>query len=135
MADLITKAEAFNHLRFDTAPGGPDDLWLDTWIPIVSAAVLSWLKDDWRPYVLQRDGSGNLVIDSGGDPIPFVDSDGDMEPLALVKGAVLIELSSMNRFREGEGTENMVPPEAGWGYILNKASTALLASIRMSTVA
>ncbi len=135
MTDLITKAEAFNHLRFDTETGGPDDLWLDTWIPVVSAAVVSWLKDDWRPYVLERDASGNLIVDSNDDPIPVVDSNGDMEPLAIVKGAVLLELSSMNRFREGEGLDNVVPPDAGWGYILNKASTALLQSIRKTTVA
>lgn len=131
MADLVTEAEAFNHLRFDTTPvTGPDALWLAIWIPAVSEAVLGWLKDDWRAYVQLIESNGP-VVDSNGDPVPA-------EPLVAkssVKGAVLLELESMNRFRDGGGKDNVVPDVAGWGYTLNKASTALLSPLRRSTVA
>jgi hypothetical protein len=52
-----------------------------------------------------------------------------------VQGACVIELASMYRFREGEGTDNVVTPDAGYGYVLNKTSTAMLQALRKSTVA
>ena len=57
-----------------------------------------------------------------------------MTPKFVVKAAVLLELGSVYRFREGEGTENVVTPDAGYGYVLNKASTALLSSLRKPTI-
>ena len=37
-------------------------------------------------------------------------------------------------FREGEGLDNVVTPDAGYGYTLNKASTAMLTALRKGTV-
>lgn len=128
MAELVSLAEAQNHLRLDT--GTADDAWLAVFIPAISEAVLNWLKDEWRAYVPEED-SGGVVVDSSGDPIPA-------EPLVArhsVKAAVLLELGNAYRNREGEGTDNVVSDSAGWGYVLNKASTALLAPLRKSTVA
>lgn len=134
MADLVTKAQAFNHLRFDTDPDtGPDSDWLDIWIPVVSEAVIGWLKDWWRVYQIET-VDGVPIVDSNGDYIALEDSNG-MIPRARVVGAVLLELESMNRFRDGGGKDNVVPSDAGWGYDLNKASTALLTSLRKPTVA
>jgi hypothetical protein len=65
--------------------------------------------------------------------VPAVDSNG-YTVRAVVKGAVLIELANVYRNREGEGKENVVPDAAGWGYVLNKASTAMLAPLRKSTI-
>lgn len=136
MVDLVTKAEAFNHLRFDTdIDTGPDSAWLDIWIPVVSEAVIGWLKDLWRVYLTEVGPDGKNILDSNGDPIIILDTNGDPEPRARVKGAVLLELESMNRFRDGGGKDNVVPSDAGWGYDLNKSSTALLSSLRKSTVA
>lgn len=131
MIELVTIEEARAQLRIDDVDsnGGPDDLWLAIWMPAISEAVANWLKDSWRLYVPEVD-SGGVVVDSSGDPVPAI-------PLVVrpvVKGAVLLELSSMYRFREGEG-DNVVPSDAGYGYSLNKASTSLLASLRKSTVA
>lgn len=131
MVDLVTTAEARTHLRTDTA----DDPWLAIFIPAISEAVLRWLKDWWRAYVLETDADGNEVFDSAGDGIPLVDSNGDYTVKPVVKAAVLIELAGQFRFREGEGVDNVVPAEAGHGYILNKGATALLAALRKSTVA
>lgn len=128
MAELVTAAEAKIHLRLDT--GTADDTWLAIFIPAISEAVLGWLKDEWRAYVPEEDSNG-IVTDSNGDPIPA-------EPLVAkwsVKAAVLLELANVYRNREGEGTDNVVPADAGYGYVLNKASTALLAPLRKSTVA
>lgn len=130
MTDLVTTAEATLHLRADTA----DATWLAIFIPGISEAVLRWLKDDWRAYVLETDGDGNEVFDSNGDGVPLLDSDGERTVKPVVKAAVLIEIASQFRFREGEG-DNVVPSEAGHGYVLSKGATALLSSLRKSTVA
>lgn len=132
MADLITIDEARGHLRLDE---GPDDTWLAVWIPVVSQAVALWLKDSWRMYTPLLDSDGLPVLDSDGNPVPVLDSDGDPVVAPVVRGACLLELSSLYRFREGEGKDNTVPSDAGHGYVLNKASTALLTSLRRPTAA
>lgn len=129
MAEFVTIQEAYAHLRlgdYDSS-GGPDDDWLAIFIPAISQAVALWLKDDWRPYVPEID-SGGVVVDSSGDPIPT----DVVRP--VVKAAVLLELASVYRYREGEG-DNRVDQSEGWGYVLNKTSTALLAPLRRPTLA
>lgn len=131
--DLITLAEARAHLRLDyeedSGEGtGPDDAWLDVFIPAISEAVSLWVGEDARLYVPATDSSGAVLYDSSLEPVPAL-------PLVVrkvVKAAVLIELASAYRFREGEGKDNAMP--AGDGYALNKASTALLAPLRRPTV-
>lgn len=141
MLDLVTVEEACIHLRTDYEVDsfgvveGPDVPWLNMMIPAISEAVALWLKDSWRLYVPELDSDGQPVVDSDGDWVPVLDSDGNPVVRHVVKAAVLVELASQYRFREGEGKDNTVPPDAGWGYVLNKASTALLAGIRRSTVA
>ena len=128
--ELVSKAEARAQLRLDEvdSAGGPDDMWLTIWIPAVSEAVASWLKQEWRLFLPLLDSSGDVIEDSSGDPVPSE----DVRP--QVKGAVLIELASQYRFREGEG-ENTVPSHEGHGYALSKAATAILSPLRKSTVA
>jgi len=136
MIDLITREDAYHHLRLDVDDEGtnitsPDDPWLDIFIPAISEAVAAWLKDEWRLYVLELDSNGDVVVDSNGDPVPA-------QPLTvrpLVGAAVLVELAAQYRYREGEGIDNQVGQEAGHGYLLNKTSTALLAGLRKTTVA
>lgn len=131
MTELVTTAAARLHLRSDTA----DDPWLAIFIPAISQAVLLWLKDEWRAYVPELGPDGKPLLDSAGDEIPEIDSSGEMTPRWVVQAAVLVELASQYRFREGEGTDNVVPPDAGHGYVLNKVSTALLTPLRKPTVA
>jgi hypothetical protein len=133
MTDLVTASEARLHLRLDTEDGSPDDLWLAIFIPAISQSVLNWLKDEWRAYVPELNPDGSPVVDSNGDPIPSEDSNGPVVR-PVVKAAVLLELASTFRFREGEGKDNVVTPDAGHGYVLNKASTALLTPLRKPTV-
>jgi hypothetical protein len=129
--DLVTFEEAYNHLRLDFDSGGSeDDAWLAVFIPAISIAVSEWLKLEHRLYMPELDSAGEAILDSAGDPVPAI-------PLVvnpLVKAAVLLELGNVYRFREGEGVDNVVPSHAGHGYVLNKTSTALLTSLRRSTV-
>ena len=129
MLELVTLADARHQLRLDEvdSSGGPDDGWLAIFIPAVSEAVATWLKDEWRLYVPLTDSSGAVMTDSAGDPLPST----TIRP--VVRAAALVELASQFRFREGEGT-NVVPADAGYGYVLSKGATALLAGLRRSTV-
>lgn len=135
MVDLVSIEDARAQMRLDAdSAGGADDAWLAIFIPAISEAVLLWLKDDWRAYVLELDSAGDPVLDSSDTPVPALDSHGDPTPKPVVRAAVLVELATQFRFREGEG-ENVVPPDAGHGYILSKGATALLAGLRKSTIA
>lgn len=131
MIELVTIEEARAHLRIDDvdSDGSPDDLWLSIFMPAISEAVANWLKDEWRLYVAEVD-SGGVVVDASGDPVPAL-------PLAarpVVKAATLIELERQFRFRGGE-SEADVGSHEGHGYTLGKGATALLSSLRKSTVA
>lgn len=135
MIELVTIKDAREHLRLDyDEAGGPDDPWLEVMIPAISQAVALWLKDEWRLYVSERDSGGEIVTDDNGNPVPAVDDEGDPIVKPVVRAAVLIELDSAYQFRSGEGRDNVVTTDAGYGYVLNKASTALLAPLRRPTV-
>lgn len=136
MLDLVTIDDARQQLRLDEidSNGGADDAWLALAIPGVSEAVRSWLKDDWRLYLPERDTAGQVITDTDGDPIPAEDSSGNPITHPTVRLAVLLELASQFRYREGEG-ENVVPADAGHGYTLSKGATAILAGLRKPTVA
>lgn len=131
MREFVTRDDAREQMRIDS---DADDRWLAIWIPAVSASVAAWLKQEWRLYVLQRDSDGELVRDSAGRPVPAEDSDGEPVLHPAVIAATLLELASQYRFREGEG-DNVVPADAGHGYVLSKAATAQLVPLRRTTVA
>lgn len=131
MAEFVTADDAREQLRIDS---DADDGWLSIWIPAVSASVAAWLKQEWRLYVLLRDSSGDLVRDSAGIPLPAEDSNGAPILHPAVIAATLLELASQYRYREGEG-DNVVPADAGHGYVLSRAATAQLAPLRRPTVA
>ena len=119
---LVTIDQAKDHLRID---GDYDDPWLEMMIPAVSQAVLLWLKDESRVYETE--------VDSNGDTVVIEDSNGPVVR-PVVKAAVLVELASQYRFREGEGVSTVL---ANWGhgYTLSMGATALLTPLRKSTVA
>lgn len=127
---LVTLQEAKNHLLVDTSAG---DAWIEMAIEGVSDAVLRWLKNDWRAYVLLEDSNGNVIVDSNGDPFPLEDSNGPIVK-PVVKMATLVELAVQYRFRDGDGTP-AVPSHWGHGYVLSAGPTSLLAALRKSTVA
>lgn len=131
MLEFVTPADARDQLRIDS---DADDRWLALWIPAVSASVAAWLKQEWRLYVLQRDSSGVVVTDSSGTPLPVLDSDDLPVVQPAVIAATLLELASQYRYREGEG-DNVMPSDAGHGYVLSRAATAQLAPLRRTTVA
>lgn len=131
---LVGIEDARRHLRIDDFDGtSPEDPWLEMMIPAVSQAVLLWLKDETRAYVLAVDSSGDVILDSSGDPVVEEDSHGPVVK-PVVKAAVLVELASQYRFREGEGVAR-VPADWGHGYTLSVGATSLLTPLRRSTVA
>jgi len=137
MNDLITREQAYHHLRLDfDSDGSADDPWLDDAIPDVCDAVAGWVKDRWRLYVPQTDSDGNVVLDGNGNPIPALDSDGLPVVLPRVRRACLLELESQYRFRSGEGKDNAVPAHEGYGHgLTSKAAVALLTTVRRPTAA
>lgn len=135
MLSLVTLGECYEHLRLDfDSNGSADDAWLEVFIPAISASIRNWLKDEFRLYVPFRDSSGEIVYDSSGEWEPELDVDGLPIPAPEVRAACLIEIGAQYRYREGEGKDNWVPSDAGYGYVLNKASTALLTPLRKPTV-
>lgn len=133
MLELVSLEDAKHQLRIDDDDDSHDE-WLALFIPAVSEAVASWLKDRWRLYLPARDSDGEVVLDSDEIPVPAEDSNGDPIVHPIVRAAVLIELASQFRFREGEG-DNRVEAHEGHGYTLSKTATALLSGMRKSTVA
>lgn len=133
MVAFVSPQEAADQIRLDLSVP-PDARWISLWITIVSAAIQSWLKDDWRAYVVERDTDGVMILDSNGDPIFVLDTSDERIVREEVIGACLLELASQYRYREGEG-DNVVPADAGYGYVLSKGATALLQPLRRSTVA
>lgn len=123
--------EARAHLRLDTCD---DDQWIEMMIVAVSAAILAWLKDEWRAYVPALDSSSDAILDDAGNPLPELDDAGEPVVLPVVKAAALVELAQQYRFRDGSGAA-AVQSHWGHGYILGQGATALLVGLRKSTVA
>ncbi|MES2910615.1 MAG: hypothetical protein V4718_04465 [Pseudomonadota bacterium] len=131
MLELVTPEDVRDHLQIDN---DAYDRWMAIWIPAVSAAVASWLKDPWRLYMVARDAQGNILEDSAGEPIVLDDSSGDPIVNPTVQAATLIELAQQRRFTDGSGAA-AVPATAGHGYVLGAGATSLLNALRKSTVA
>lgn len=139
LLELVSRDDAIAqlHLDEDGSAGSAEDVWLSLAIPAISQAVALWLKDDWRLWVPETDADGTVVIDSSGDPVPEVDSSGEKTVQPIVRMAVLLELASQNRFREGEGDNGMPMDgrfDGPYGYILSKGATALLSGLRKPTM-
>lgn len=123
MFQFISLEEAKAHLRVDSTA---DDPWLVTWIPVVEAAVTHWLKGTDRAfYVFGPDG---IVVDSNDEPILSDTAN------PAVKAAVLVELASQYRFRDGDGAA-LVPAHWGHGYTLGIGATSILTPLRKPTLA
>lgn len=134
--NLITLDDAYNQLRIDDvdSSGSPDDGWLNIFIPAISQAVALWVQVEDRLYIPELDSNGDPVLDSNREPVPELDSDGLPTPKPIVKAAVLIEMERQYRSRGGEDDTD-VDASAGYGYVLGRGSTALLAPLRRHTVA
>jgi hypothetical protein len=131
VGDLVTAEEVRFQCRIDPPDSNyedPNEAWINLWITVVSQSVASWLKDEWRIFLPLLDSNDEIIRDSNDNPIQ---SD-VVNP--IVRGAVLVEIASQFRFREGEG-DNRVESHEGHGYVLSKTATAMLAPLRKTTLA
>lgn len=129
---MITAQEAKYQLRI---VGTLDDSWLSMWIPIVTQMVEDWLKDLWRAYQCETDANGNHVLDSNGEPILLLDSNGQYIPRLQAKAACLLELDYRYTRRGGQRAIYTVdiadvPESWGRGHSLCKGATQVLAALR-----
>lgn len=137
MLELVTIEEARHQLRIDDydSDGGPDDPWLNAFIPAISEAIAEWVKVRSRLYMVAMDSNGDPEVDSSGNPVPVLDSSGEPTVKPLVKAAVLVELERQYRSRGGEDeTFAEQFDNVGYGYVLGRGSTALLYSLRKPTL-
>src|SRR6476659_3078584 len=95
---LVTLQEAKDHLLvdFDSAD---NDITLK--ITAASGAVLNYLKNRKKLYVVEVDDDGFDVLDSQGDTIPVLDSQGNKIIRDEIRFAVLILVGIFFRDRDG----------------------------------
>lgn len=96
---LVTLQEASDHIRRDTTDDNND---LTLKIIAASTIVINYLKNWTRAYEGETDSSGDLIIDTSGDIIPLIDSNGDYIVNPSVKAATLIMVGILYRDRDGQ---------------------------------
>lgn len=96
---LVTLQQASDHLRRDTTD---DDNDLTLKIQAASGAVVNYLKDTVALYVAEVDYKGREIVDSQGDPIPVIDSNGDAQVRFEVQAAVLLMLGYLYKDRDND---------------------------------
>ena len=116
----VTLTTAKMHLGMDH---DDDDSLIQIYINAASAAVKNYLKSS-LPFEVERDGVGNVVLDSSGDPVLIVDSSGTYVIRSEVVSATLILIGHFYKDRDNNADGAFEP-----GY-LPKPVTALLYPLR-----
>lgn len=118
--NYVTLATAKMHLGMDH---DEDDALIEIYIKSASAAVKNYLKSA-LPFEVERDSFGNVVLDSSGDKVLIVDSQGDYIVSSDVVSATLILIGHFYKDRD-----NNADGAFEQGY-LPKPVTALLYPLR-----
>lgn len=116
----VTLARAKQHLNMDH---DQDDNLIEVYVQAASGAVKNYLKSA-SPYEVERDSNDDIIVDSSGDPIYVVDSNGDKEVSYPVQAATLLMVGFLYKDRD----EN--PDDAFARGYLPKPVTALLYPLR-----
>lgn len=103
---LVTLDQAKSHLLVDFDDADND---ISLKISAASGAVLNYLKNRKKLYVVEIDDDGYEVLDSQGDPIQVLDSQGDRIVRDEVKHAVLILVGIFFRDRDGVEAKDWSP--------------------------
>jgi hypothetical protein len=116
----VTLQRAKQHLNMDH---DLDDPLIEAYIGAASEAVKNYLKSA-SPYEVERDSNDDPILDSSGDSIYAVDSNGDKIVRYAVQAATLLQLGFLYKDRDenADGAYDM-------GF-LPKPVTALLYSLR-----
>lgn len=125
MTMIVTLAQAREHLRSDTTA---DDNDLRLKIEGASGAVLNYLKNTGSPWEPERDSNGDVVYDSEGYPVDYLDSAGERVYRREVQNAVLILVGEFYTNRAGE-QQGAIDSKFGYGY-LPRPVVALLYPLR-----
>lgn len=120
MTDYVTLDEVKEHLRVDN---DAEDADLMLKISAASRIVKNYLKSA-SPWSYEYDSNDDPVVDSNGDPVVALDSNGQPTPKYEVKIATLIVVGIWYRDRDGTEMEKWLQ-----GY-LPAPVTALLYPIR-----
>lgn len=116
----VTLQRAKQHLNMDH---DLDDPLIEAYIGAASEAVKNYLKSA-SPYEVERDSNDDPILDSSGDPVYAVDSNGDKIVRYAVQAATLLQLGFLYKDRDENANEAY-----DVGY-LPKPVTALLYPLR-----
>lgn len=121
----VTLARAKQHLNMDH---DLDDPLIEAYIGAASEAVKNYLKSA-SAYDVERDSNDDPILDSSGDPVYAVDSNGDKIVKYAVQAATLLQLGFLYKDRDenADGAYDM-------GF-LPKPVTALLYPLRKPALA
>ncbi len=126
---LVTLQQAKAHLAMDH---DEDDMLITGYVQAASDAVCEYLKgaSPWEP---QRDSNGKPLVDSNGQQVPALDSNGKPATRGVVASATLIIVGELYKNREGKG-DGEIDAQYGYGY-LPRPAVALLYPLRQPTIA
>lgn len=120
----VTLEQAKRQLEMDH---DDSDSLITSYVSAASKAVKNYLKSA-SPFEIERDAHYNPVLDSSGDPIYVIDSQGDMVVAAEVQQATLLLVGFLYKDRDENGNTS-IGGGFGEGY-LPKPVTALLYPLR-----
>lgn len=123
---LVRLEQAKEHLLVDFSSADAD---IKMKISAASGAVLNYLKNRKKLYVVEVDEDGDEVLDSQGDPVYQLDSQGERIIRSEVQHATLLLLGVFFRDRDGSDSSIWQP-----GF-LPAPVTALLYPLRDPAVA
>ncbi|WP_341706527.1 head-tail connector protein [Halopseudomonas sp.] len=96
--NYVTTEQAKRQVEMDH---DEDDILIAGYVASASSAVKGYLKSA-SPYEVERDEHDNPVLDTNGDPVYLLDSQGEMIVRAQVQQAVLLLVGMFYKDRDND---------------------------------